>query len=290
MAHLTRDSLVCSHFTVHGTAESGAPPRFSFQERVAAAAVAGFEGVGLITQAYRADCAAGLTDADMRAILDDHGIVLAELDFLSDWSADPDQTERVENARVLEATMWAMADALNPRVMNVGELVGPDDMPPLDVTTERFGALCDRAAEHGLLVALEFLPWTGIPDAATAAAIVRGSERSNAGVNADSWHYYRGSADPAALRDIAARAFMVQLDDAAPEPIGNLRYDTFHFRRYPGEGSFDVEGFIRLLDEAGSTAPLSVEICSIDHFALPVEEAASRAYNTTKKVVDQARR
>jgi sugar phosphate isomerase/epimerase len=286
---LTRDDLVASYFTLHGTPEPG-PSRFSFEERVAAAAAAGFQGIGLITDAYHADRASGLSDADMRAILDDHGVVLAELDFLSDWSAEPTEVRRVENARSVEATLWAMGDAFGPRVVNVGELVGPDAMPPLAVTTERFGALCDRAAEHGLLVALEFLPWSGIPDVATAGAIVRGSERPNAGVNADIWHYRRGTPDAAALRDIADRVFMVQLDDADPEPVGELIEDTWLSRRYPGDGSLDVEGFVQLIDDAAVTAPLSVEICSVAHFALPVDEAARRAYDTTKKVVDAARR
>jgi sugar phosphate isomerase/epimerase len=290
MADLTRDDMVCSHFTLHGTINGEGPPRFSFEERVAAAAAAGFQGIGLITNAYDSDRAGGLTEADMRAILDHHGMILSEVEFLWDWTAEPDETERVEHARALEATVWAMADAFRPRVVNVGELVGPAAMPPLEVTTERFAALCDRAADHGMLVALEFLPWTGIPDAATAAAIVRGSGRPNAGVNADSWHHYRGSGDNAALRDIADRAFMVQLDDAPSQPIEDVIEDTFQRRRYPGEGSFDLKGFIRVLDEGGATAPVSVEICAADHFALPVDEAARRAYNTTKLVVDEARR
>jgi sugar phosphate isomerase/epimerase len=289
MDQLTRDDLVCSYFTLHGTTEPGRS-RFSFEARVAAAAAAGFAGMGLITDAYEADRASGLTDADMRAILDDRGIVLAELDFLFDWSADPDETTRVENARALEATAWAMADAFGARVVNAGELIGAEAMPPLEVVAERYATLCDRAAEHGLLVALEFLPWSGIPDAATAGAIARGAERPNAGVNADVWHHTRGSNDDAALRAIADRVFMVQVDDADPEPVGELIDDTWLNRRYPGEGSFDVEGFVRLLDEAGATAPISVEICSAEHFTLPVDEAARLAYDSTKKVVDAARR
>jgi sugar phosphate isomerase/epimerase len=148
--------------------------------------------------------------------------------------------------------------------------------------------LCDRAAEHGLLVAIEFMPWTGIPDAATAGAIARDAGRRNGGINADTWHHFRGAADDAALREHAARIFMIQLDDA-DAPVGEPFEDTILRRRYPGEGSFDVAGFVALLDDAGVDVPLSVEVLNPDHWALPVAEAARRAYDATRQVVDAAR-
>jgi sugar phosphate isomerase/epimerase len=288
MAGLGRNALVCSYFTLHGTT-AVSPPRFNFEERARAAGRAGFDGIGIITDAYEIDRAGGLTDADMRAMLDDHGVVMAEVDFLSDWSADPHETDRVRHARALQDTAWAVADAFGPRVVNVGEIAGPEMLPPLEVVIERFASLCDRAAEHDLLVALEFLPWTGIPDIATAAAIVRGAERSNGGINVDSWHYFRGTPDDGLLREVADRVFMQQVDDAAGAPVGDLLEDTWLNRRYPGEGTFDLRAFVCVLDDAGASAPISVEICSAEHFALPVDEAAHRAYDSTRRVLDDAR-
>ena len=288
MASLTRNDLVVSHYTLHGAGPFD-PPRFGFEERVAAAAAAGFQGIGYLTAAYDIERAAGLNDADMRAILDNYGVTLGEIEFLWDWSADPDDAERATNARQLETLAWAMADAFEPRVVSVGELAAPEDLPPHDVVVERFAGLCDRAAEHGLLVALEFMPWTGIPDAATAGAIATDAGRANGGINADTWHHFRGAKDDAALREHAKRIFMVQLDDADATMEGDLMEDTLLRRRYPGEGSFDIGGYIRLLDEAGTDVPLSVEILSADHQALPVEEAARRAHDSTRAVVDAAR-
>ena len=114
----------------------------------------------------------------LATILDDHGVELAEIEFLFEWSAGADEPERVANARQLQDKAWAMADAFGPRVVSVGELAGAEGLPPFDVLVERFAALCDRAAEHDLLVALEFMPWTGIPDVASAAALVEASERA----------------------------------------------------------------------------------------------------------------
>ena len=114
--------------------------------------------------------------------------------------------------------------------------------------------------------------------------------RSNAGVLVDSWHYFRGFPDVTALAACADRAFMIQLDDADEEPIGELFEDTLLRRRYPGEGSFDLVSFVALLDESGAPAPKSVEILSTEHQALPLAEAARRAHDSTRAVVDAARR
>jgi len=60
-------------------------------------------------------------------------------------------------------------------------------------------------------------------------------------------------------------------------------------RRLPGEGAFDLVGFIRLLDNIGVTAPISVEIISPEQQARPVIEAAKRAHDTSRAVIAAAR-
>ena len=286
---LGTNDLVASHFTLTGSPPMTAP-RFMFAERVAAAADAGFAGIGLLTDDWAAERDAGLTDADVRAILDDHGVELAEIEFLFDWSAGPDEPGRVEFAQQLQDKAWAMADAFGPRVVSVGELAGPDGLPPFDLLVERFAVLCDRAAEHDLLVALEFMPWTGIPNVAVAAALVQASERPNAGLNVDAWHYFRSGADADTLATVGDRVHMIQFDDADAEVVGELFEDTMLRRRYPGEGDLDLVALIQVLDAAGATAPISVELMAPEHEALPVAEAAQRAHDSTRLVVDAARR
>ena len=208
---LGRNDLIASYYTLAG-AGVGEPARFSFAERVAAAAAAGFAGIGVLADDYAACRAAGLSDADMRAILDDHGVQVAEVEFLFDWSRGD---ERAAFARRVEERLYAMADAFGARHMNVGDINPAGEREPLERVAERFAALCDRAAQHGLLVGIEFLPWTDIPDAATAWEIARLAGRSNGGVLVDAWHYFRGSTDAAALRAVPAeRIVAVQLDDA----------------------------------------------------------------------------
>lgn len=276
--------LVASHFTMTGT-PVGQPPRFTFAERVAAAADAGFAGVGLLVDDYSALLREGQTDASLRAVLDAHGLRILEVEFLFDWYADG---ERAAQAAAAEALMHRIADAFSPHHLSVGVLDAPGDAPPLAVMAERFAAVCDRAAEHGTRVALEFLPWTAIPDLAGAADLVEAADRPNGGVLVDSWHYFRSRPDEARLRSLGRSKIVgVQLDDA-DDPVGPSWEDTMLRRRYPGDGSFDLVGLLRIFADVGVVAPYSVEVMSPEHQALPVDTAARRAHDTTAAVLREA--
>ena len=184
-----------------------------------------------------------------------------------------------------------MADAFGSRVVNVGDIGMADELAPLDDVTERFAGLCDRAAEHGLLVALEFLPWSGIPDVATAWRIVDGAGRANGGILVDTWHHLRGVADDAALRAVPGdRVYVVQVSDAPAEPEGPYMEDTTLRRRLPGEGALDLVGFLRTLEAMGVDCPISVELFNPEFQALPADQAARLVHDATRALVAEARR
>jgi adenylate cyclase len=192
--------------------------------------------------------------------------------------------------RLSQEQFYAAAAAFGARHMNVGSIGECGTLPALGVVAEQFAALCDRAAHHGLLVALEFLPWSDIGDAGTAWEIVRQAACNNGGILIDSWHYFRGAADPAQVRAIPAEHFCaIQFDDADAVQISGMLEDTTQRRRLPGEGAFDLVGFVQMLDEIGVQAPVSVEIISTAQQARPLAEAARLAHETTRAVLAQAR-
>ena len=288
MGLLARDDLVSSHYTLSGRSPVE-PARYDFETRAAAAAKAGFGGVGLHFAEYQSALAAGMTDASMRAVLEQYGITIPELEFLWGWAAAPGDALRTEGEGY-EQLCFAMADAFGARVVNVGDIGMPEDLAPIDDVTERFAGLCDRAAEHGLLVALEFLPWSGIPDVATAWRIVDGAGRANGGLLVDTWHHLRGVADDDALRAVPGdRVFVVQVSDADAEPEGPYMEDTTLRRRLPGEGALDLVGFLRTLDGMGVDCPISVELFSPEFQALPADEAAHLVYDATRALIQSAR-
>jgi sugar phosphate isomerase/epimerase len=279
--------LIASWWTIAG-ATPGNPARWPLEDRIAAAAKAGFDGVGLRNDDYTRWLERSKTDADLRAVLEAHGQRVDEIEFVVGWASEDEAAQA--RGKVVEAQLYALADAVGSRQMNVGCIEDIGALAPIEGVIERFGAMCDRAASHGLVVGLEFMPWTGVPDAAMAWEIVRRCERPNAGVLVDTWHHFRGPGDPAQLRAIPAdRISGIQVNDAAREVVGTLREDTLHRRRLPGEGTFDLDGFVRLMDEMKVGVPFAIEVISDDLSALPVEVAAQRAFETTKAMLDKAR-
>jgi sugar phosphate isomerase/epimerase len=281
-----RNDLIASSYTLSG-AKVFQPPRFSFADRVAAAAKAGFAGIGIAIEDYVAMKDRGTTDIELGRILDDHGIAAPELEFLTNWWCDDDRGRR---ARELEDQFYAAADAFGSRHINVGSAGARGTLPPLATVADRFGKLCDRAARHGLLVAFEFLPWSDVPDAATAGWLINEAGRPNGGILIDTWHFFRGAADTTQVLAIPPeRFFLIQFDDADSEMQGDWMEDTTDRRRLPGKGAFDLTGFIRTLDDHGVDAPFSVEILSIEQRELPVADAARTAFDSSHAAIARAR-
>ena len=116
-----------------------------------------------------------------------------------------------------------------------------------------------------MLVHLEFTPFSGIPDLATAWDVVRSADRPNGGLVFDTWHYFRGRRDDALLREIPGeRIFAVQINDAAAQPQGRLVVDTWRFRRLPGDGDFDLPEVLEILAAKRGIGPPGIEVLSED--------------------------
>jgi sugar phosphate isomerase/epimerase len=61
----------------------------------------------------------------------------------------------------------------------------------------------------------------------------------------------------------------------------SLHEDTVNHRKFCGEGEFDVKGFVACIQKAGYSGPWGIEVLSQDLRKKTLEEAASRAFNTT---------
>jgi len=273
-AGLGPDDLILSHFSLG---------RFRpFEERVQAAAEAGFAAMGLYIGEYQRLRAEGARDPDLRAVLDHYGMPLVEIEALRGWSAAG--AARAGYLRA-EQSVFDMSDALGPA--NHVQVIGPY-AGTLDDAAEAFAGLCDRAAEHGLAAAIEFLPeMSNIPDAATAMQIVTRAGRANGGICLDCWHHFRGADDDDMLRAIPAeRIFTVQFDDGPRQRVDPDYYtDCTRYRKVPGEGEFHLAGFLRLVSEMGMRLPLSVEVMSAVLQERPPGDVARQLADATRAVV-----
>lgn len=274
---------------------SGTLPRgVAFAERLAAAAAAGFAGVSIWGRDYAAARHEGLTDSDLRTMLADHGLVVAELDPAWWWLPGASEIhiapeiDAEDVFRFGEADLFAIADAIGARSVNAVDVFGG----AWDVAdaAEAFAGLCRRAAEHDLLVHVEWLPWSRIPDLRTAREIVQLADQPNGGLNVDAWHLVRSGTGVDELRHVPGDLILgIQLDDGPLAAEPNLVEATLHARALPGDGEFDLPAILGALRETGTTAPVGVEVFSDSLHQLPPTEAARAAAESTRRVMDSVR-
>jgi sugar phosphate isomerase/epimerase len=106
----------------------------------------------------------------------------------------------------------------------------------------------------------------------------------------DTWHWLRGGGTLADVKALpGARVGAVQLSDAPAQAEGDPVEETLKRRRLPGLGDADLVGLVRALDEAGSRAPIGVEVFSDELAARPVGEIARRCAEATRAVLREAR-
>jgi sugar phosphate isomerase/epimerase len=263
---------------------SGTLRAASLAEKCAAAVAGGFRALTLWPSDVARARREGLALADVKRLIEDHGLAVMDLDALLDWLPG----EAAPPGFASESEFYAIADAVGARSLNVVQGLGKSI--DIDLAAEALAGVCDRAREHGLLVTLEYLPWSGIPDAATALAIVERSGRANAMLLFDTWHTFRGPTDEAQLEKIpVARIGSVQINDAPTQAADDVVAETLSARLLPGEGAIPLVRWLRWLDRIGSTAPIGVEVFSSALDALPPVEAGRRCGAAARAVLAAAR-
>jgi sugar phosphate isomerase/epimerase len=104
---------------------------------------------------------------------------------------------------------------------------------------DRYAALCDLAADHGLTADIEFLTWTGLTTLDQAAKVALASGRANAGVLIDTLHFSRSNCTPDEITALPARLFnFIQIADISPPRI---RTPARPGRRSPAANAADVD-------------------------------------------------
>jgi sugar phosphate isomerase/epimerase len=241
--------------------------------RAAAASAAGFRRLGLSirrTRAWLADHPLGeLTD-----LLDEHGLVVGELEALAPMRAAPDQHAEfaLELARVLDC----------PVIQLIGPYEGTEDD-----AVARLSDLAQLFTGEGRRLSLEFLPWTNIPSASAASGLLTRVGEPGIGMCVDLWHLYRSGGAPADLGALWPQVVSIQLDDGPLVPyVPDLFTDCIHHRRLPGDGEFDL---VTVLAQAARYAPgysLSIEVLSDQLKGRPVDEVALRLAASVRTTLD----
>ncbi|MGW4424531.1 sugar phosphate isomerase/epimerase family protein [Streptosporangium sp. NPDC004631] len=181
---------------------------------------------------------------------------------------------------------------LNPRT-------GGDPRAAITTAVKRLRSLAEAAADHGVRLAVEAVGTRAGLDAClegpheVAASLPRLAEllervgRDDVGVCVDSFHWAATGADPTHLTGLAPLPIEhVQIADIPAEQPPDQWTDKM--RLLPGAGALNWAAFVRAIETAGYGGPLSVELFNPELRLLPEAEIATRAYLTTRAIVDTA--
>ena len=255
---------------------------FDFRDRVEMAHKVGFRGVGFIHADIMA-VAERLGFPTMKQILDDNGMKYVEVEIIGDWFTDG---EKRKQSDLVRRDLLVAAEALDASHIKIGADIDNEggNVWPMDQMIRELKVLAGEAADAGTRLALELMPFSNLRSIDQGLELIGGAGASNAGIMLDVWHLARGNIDFEQIRTMPPETiFWVEVDDARPEVEGTLYNDTVHNRELPGEGSLDIQKFLKAVRATGYGNPFGVEILSREHRSRPLAEQAQRAYDTAMR-------
>lgn len=281
--------LLGSYWTLAGAADPVADQRchHELRRRVELAARAGFRGMGF-WHADLAEIRGRQGFREMKQILDDHGIVHVEIEWLLDWYTSDERRAVSDQTREL---LLEAAAQLSARHIKIGDL--NNDCAELPQLTEEFALLCRQAARQGTRVLFEMLPaqFSRAPSLDAVISICRGAGERNGGIMLDNLHVQRTRTTPADIvrkigRDIPLG---VEINDGALAESSRFEDSVINKRLLPGDGEFDIAAFLHAVWDLGYDGPIGVEVLNEYIRKWPLETAAQEAFIKTSRVVQSAR-
>ena len=255
----------------------------TFEERVAAAKAAGFEGIGLRAETYVDALNEGLFDQDLLAILDKYGMKVTEVEYIVQWAEE----HRSYEQKYKEQICFHMCDLFGVESINCGLM----ENYSVEYTAQKLRELCHRAGKY--TIGVEPMPYSGLPDVKKAWAVVQAAGCGNAKLLLDSWHYIRADQplDLSVLEGIPAEKIVsIQINDVQAHPYAKsiLRDESMHDRMLPGTGCGNTAGFVKLIRDKGvRPAVVGVEVISDEILSRGVAQAAKDNYEAARAVLEE---
>jgi 4-hydroxyphenylpyruvate dioxygenase len=228
----------------------------TLEDKLAAAAAAGFDGIEVFEPDLIASPWAPAELADRCAGL---GLSIDLYQPFRDLdSTDDDQFAR--NLRRLECKFDVMA-ALGTETVLVCSSVSPDAVEDPDRLAGQLAAAATVAGERGMRIAYEALAWgRHVSTWERSWDAVRRADSPALGLCLDSFHVLSRGGDPAGFAAVPGeKLFFLQLADAPHMDMDVLQWSRHH-RLFPGQGAFDLGGFLAAVLTAGYRGPLSLEV------------------------------
>ena len=262
MARLLYETIQFSPFVWEG--------EIDLATQFAAAAAAGFDGVGLDVWSVDRHLENGGTVSQLTDALDRVGLRCVELQALV---LNEEMPPIARPPRFVE-----LVEAFRPEIVMSGFPTTPND-----ADIDAFRRAVDQVTVHGATVAVEFLPMMPIDSIAKTLDVVRRVD-GPIGVCVDTWHFFRGPDTWAELEALpAADLAYVQFNDALPLASDDLMSETLQRRTLPGEGEFELTRFCEIIRDKGYSGPVAIEIMSATLRAEGADEYARKTETASRR-------
>jgi sugar phosphate isomerase/epimerase len=245
-------------------------------DAIDAAAAAGYDLTGIQLGLYGQPMSPLVRDKDFldeaRARVGRGGIAVLEVsnivvddEFTEDDAESLVAFARGVGARLVQAVCWD---------------------PEFDRAATHLDRAAALAAEEGLDVALEFMPYSSARTLGDALALLNASGRENLRLLLDSLHFFRsGGAVDELARLPRGKVAVIQLSDAprATPSFDELRPESLANRLIPGSGELPLAEFLTALPD---DAPISLEVPSRALEGLPLAEQARAVLDGSRRFLD----
>ena len=282
--------LIGSFWTLApGTAPTG--PDYcgvDIKSRIEAAAKAGYRGLGF----WHTDMAhftktTGLSE--VRTMLDANGIEFVEVEWLNEWFRTDERRAESDKWRAL---LFDAAEKLNARHIKIADLDNHD--VDVEQMTPAFAELCAQAADHGTKIVFEMLPkqFSSLPSLDLVLKLIKDAGQPNGGLILDNLHVERigkGYAEIAEKIDLDEVVLAVEINDGFYGTPLKFEDTVINRRLLPGDGEFDIEGFLHAVWDTGYDGPIGVEVINEYLRYWSAETLAEVSYSKSAEVVNAAR-
>lgn len=271
MGILAERDLLVAHWMATGQRPdmNPEPCRVPLRERAVMAVATGCRGIGILTAELERECARHGTSG-VRAMLEDAGIAHIELEVVTDWWQDSDTWRR--SLDFLESA----GSAIGARIIKA---TGDFSSAPvsLQAMADAFDPVAAVARQGGVPLALEIIAFSNIMTVPDAMTVLGDNLGKGAGLMLDSWHFARGAVPLEQLAILPPGAILgVEISDLSRVAHEDIFLETLDHRYVPGEGVYDLAGFLAAIEAAGYDGPVGLEVLSAPLRDLPVEQALAR--------------
>ncbi len=279
MSPAREEKLVLCNATLIGGALELSPDQM--KAIIDATAEAKFGGISLWAFHQFAVVGAGVKPETVKGWIRDRGLTVPIVESLIGWESGDKATIEAQCGPTLDCAVFHGAKDVAGVVM----------APEMDfaAATRGLTLLGKMAADRGLRVCIEWLPWSALKDIKSAWKLVQAAGGENIGLVVDTWHWLRqpGGPDIATLRSIpGSRIHCVQLNGTTRKgPGGDMMMESMTNRLLPGDGEVEWKPLLDALDAIKADPIWAPEVFNLGLMKVGPVAMAKKIGGATRKVL-----